>query len=143
MSPSRKVALSWLPASAYMGILFYLSSLSGDEVKLPDFTMSDKVIHFMAYAVLGCLISSRLHLRNIQSGHWLLNSLRESGAVGNFSDRFGPMVGILYGASDEIHQMFVPMREASSLDWAADTLGVMAGCWLCHFLVKKWLIVVG
>ncbi len=143
MSHSRKVALSWLPAATCMGLLFYLSSLPGDEVKLPDFWMSDKVIHFMAYAGLGCLIASRLYLRNIQSGPHLLNIFRDSGTVGNSSDRLGPIVGILYGASDEIHQMFVPMREASTLDWTADTLGVLAGSWFCHFLVKKYLTAAG
>jgi VanZ family protein len=35
--------------------------------------------------------------------------------------------GSLYGASDEIHQGFVPGRSPEVWDWVADTLGSIAG----------------
>ncbi len=33
----------------------------------------------------------------------------------------------LYGASDEWHQAFVPMRESSIRDWYADVIGAALG----------------
>jgi hypothetical protein len=37
------------------------------------------------------------------------------------------LAGHLYGASDEVHQMFVPEREADFLDMATDGLGAWVG----------------
>ena len=38
---------------------------------------------------------------------------------------------VLYGASDEVHQMFVPGRTASFDDLLADTIGALVGANLC------------
>jgi VanZ family protein len=38
----------------------------------------------------------------------------------------------LYGVSDEIHQYFVPFREADLLDVLADTLGGILGVYIYH-----------
>ena len=52
------------------------------------------------------------------------------------------LVVVLYAASDEFHQKFVPTREASVLDVAIDTLGAVAGLILIrsvHYLqCKGW-----
>jgi VanZ family protein len=32
-----------------------------------------------------------------------------------------------YGATDEYHQMFVPLRHAELADWIADTIGASIG----------------
>jgi VanZ family protein len=37
------------------------------------------------------------------------------------------LIGLLYGASDEWHQSFVPGRTPSAGDLAADGIGVLAG----------------
>jgi VanZ family protein len=37
------------------------------------------------------------------------------------------LAGAVYAASDEIHQLFVPGRQASVLDWALDVAGVVCG----------------
>ena len=33
----------------------------------------------------------------------------------------------VYGLTDEVHQAFVPLREASWQDWLADTMGAVIG----------------
>ena len=118
-SPTRALygpqALSWLPALIGMGILFYTSSLPGDEIHLPPFPYSDKAVHFAAYAVLGILIAWR-------------KGLQGSPADGR-PDWIGIIVGMLYAAGDEIHQLFVPLRMFDFSDMAADFLGVAAGVW--------------
>jgi len=35
--------------------------------------------------------------------------------------------GIVYAATDEVHQLFVSGRHGSPLDWLIDTAGVVAG----------------
>ena len=101
--------LAWLPATAWAGLIFWLSSLP--TVPAPEVPYIDKVAHFGAYAVLGALLAfaadrSRTPL---------------AAAV---------LLGVLYGASDEVHQMFVPGRSADVLDWCADAAGVLAAVYL-------------
>ena len=101
--------LSWVPAAAWAGVIFWLSSrrtLPGPE--LPYF---DKVAHFGAYAVLGGLLA------------FATDRSRVTVIV-------AVALGLLYGASDEIHQMFVPGRSPDVLDWAADAAGVITACYL-------------
>lgn len=109
-----------------MGLIFYLSSLPGDEIHLPDFRFSDKAVHFLAYAVLGGLLATRLILGR-RLAAWGILPVTGNGAGG--ADRLGPAVGILFGVSDEIHQLFVPLREFGLGDMAADALGVAAAYW--------------
>jgi VanZ family protein len=55
------------------------------------------------------------------------------------------LISALYGASDEIHQYFVPERSSEFLDWAADAIGAALLfpthkllMWLIHFEKKLW-----
>jgi VanZ family protein len=127
MSPDGRapgaLLLSWVPALLAMGTIFYLSSLPGDEIQLPEFRFSDKAVHFLAYTVLGALIGMR-------------RSWRRDPAAG-LPDPIGLAVGILFGVSDEVHQLYVPLRMFSVGDMVADGLGVMAGVWLSRRLARR------
>lgn len=98
--------LAWLPAVAWAAVIFALSSrprlLAGPEV--PGL---DKAAHFGAYAILG----------------WLLARAADRSALPLV---VGVLLGLLYGASDEVHQMYVPGRSPDVLDWFADAAGVAA-----------------
>jgi VanZ family protein len=100
-----------------MAAIFWLSSIPGDTLPLPEFRFSDKLAHFLAYALLGLLIAARAPIRERRVGR---------GAAARI-DWPGAAIGILYGVSDEIHQLYVPMRLFSLADIAADALGVAAG----------------
>lgn len=106
-------ALAWLPAAAWAGTIFYLSSRP--RVPSPDVPGFDKVAHFGAYAVLGVLLA-------FAAGRSALPI-----AV-------AALLGVAYGATDEIHQMFVPGRSPDVLDWCADAAGVLAAC----ILYTRW-----
>ncbi|MDR2491693.1 MAG: VanZ family protein [Spirochaetaceae bacterium] len=41
-----------------------------------------------------------------------------------------------YGVLDEFHQSFVPGRQVSAFDWAADTVGAVLGCAAGWFSVR-------
>lgn len=105
--------LPWLPAAAWAATIFWLSSrptLPGPEI--PYF---DKVAHFGAYALLGALLAFGADRSRVPLAVALV-------------------LGVLYGASDEIHQMYVPGRSPDVLDWAADAAGVATAC----FLYTRW-----
>lgn len=72
---------------------------------------SDKIKHFVAYAILGGLC-----WRSLGDGcsRW---------------KRFGLAIGIsaVYGATDEFHQSFVVGRSCDFCDWLADVIGASVG----------------
>ncbi|MBI3962103.1 MAG: VanZ family protein [Deinococcus sp.] len=80
-------------------------AVSAQEVELPPGL--DKLTHALLYLPLG----------------WLLARATGRAPV-------ALAVAALYGASDEIHQYFVPGRAASLGDLAADLLGSALGAWL-------------
>ena len=102
---------AWGPALLWAAVIFTASA----EHRVPraDFGGSDKVAHFGAYGVLGAAL-----------------------AYGGAATRVGmlPLIaaGSLYGASDEVHQSFVPGRSPDPMDWIADTLGTLAGVLALH-----------
>jgi VanZ family protein len=109
--------LRWAPALVWAAVIFVLSSLAG--LPAPPGGFTDKHAHFAAYAVLCTLIVWALTDRAPARTTWTV-------AVA------AVVLASLYGASDEWHQSFVPGREVSALDWAADTAGAVmaaAGLW--------------
>lgn len=109
----RRLA-AWLPALAWAGAIFVLSSrptLPAPQL-IPH---ADKAAHFVAYLVGGALLAHAV----LASGAPLALAVA---------------LGWLYGASDEWHQSFVPGRSVDVFDWIADALGVMAGA----YLYNRW-----
>jgi VanZ family protein len=100
----RRLA-DWLFPVAWAAFIFSLSAQS--NVPGPEVPGIDKVEHFGAYAVLG----------------WLLVRASDRSRL---PLAVGLALGVLYGASDEIHQMFVPGRSPDVMDWFADAAGVAA-----------------
>jgi VanZ family protein len=101
----------WLPVIAYMAILFQLSS----HPALPGSTLTpDWVQHAVAYAGLAAVT-----LRATSGGRWAGVTAASLAAAW--------LIATIYGASDELHQAFVPSRTADLRDLAADAAGAAAG----------------
>lgn len=83
---------------------------------------SDKVLHFLAYAILGALWMRALRPGPGRAGVGLL--LATALAAG-------------FGAVDEWHQSFVPGRSADVLDLLADLLGAVAGAAAYAYLIGR------
>lgn len=103
---------SWALLVAYMGLIFWLSSLTVLPVPM-RFPYEDKLIHAIAYAVMGFLAGNAFADGTQKKRFWLAFALVS-----------------LYGISDELHQAFVPGRETSFGDWLADTVGAWIGAYL-------------
>jgi VanZ family protein len=100
-------AYLWLPPLIYMAAIFHFSS---ESQPLPELTalVWDKILHTIEYAGLGFLVFRAL---NGEGTGW-----RRAAAL-------TLVIVSLYGASDEWHQSFVPMRSSNVSDWLVDMLG--------------------
>jgi len=115
----------WMPVALYAGAIFYLSAQPHPEEQLPSFLLkevSDKVLHLLEYSVLGALC--------YRAFRWGLN-----GQVAARALIIAIVAASLYGLTDEVHQLFVPFRESSWLDWLADTIGAAIGALSWRFVL--------
>ena len=101
----------WLPPAAYMLLIFYVSSQSRPMPIVTEHVW-DKLLHFAEYAALGAL---------------LFRALRGEGLSWALAFAAAAVATAAYGATDEWHQSFVPLRDASVQDWLTDLLGGAAG----------------
>jgi VanZ family protein len=99
----------WGPLVLYMAFIFFMSSQQrpGLFASYPDY-----LLHGSGYFVLGVL-----SIRAVGKG---LASPRSLAVIA-----VGVAIAVLYGASDEWHQSFVPGRDASVSDWMADSVGAL------------------
>lgn len=113
-SPGRVTGFAWyvLPLLVYCGALFYVSSLP--QPPMPDlgFDWGDKLAHAGAFFVMALLA--------YRAARWLFPAKKLGRTI-----IIGICFASLYGATDEIHQYFVPERSTDILDWVADTIGAL------------------
>jgi VanZ family protein len=128
----RPRARSYLAAAiAWAALLFALSQIPGPALAELGFDIWDKAAHAVAYAPLGFLVAVWL-LRRTPAAEPRELFLRAALAAA---------IAALYGVTDEIHQSFVPGRQPSASDVAADLVGGAFGgfaCALFAFRRKRW-----
>ena len=119
---ARELVLAWLPAAAYMALIWFVSSLETPGFPTALFPLRDKGVHATEYGVLGFLVA-----------HACLRTFPHHGRARVAAVAI--LAGVLWGTLDEIHQAFVPGRSADVLDLLADSVGVTLGTlarWLAH-----------
>ena len=104
----------WLPVIIYAAAIFIASSISEPLKGVELFPYSDKLLHFLEYAIFGFLMIRALS--SSKPGKSLL-FLRVAAVV----------IVVLYGFTDEVHQYFVPQRDMDILDLLSDGLGAFIG----------------
>ena len=110
---SRALRL-WSPVAAWMAVIFAVSSITlpASVAVIPDWST-----HGSAYALLSLLCCRAL-----------------AGGLGAPLRRKDALLAVVlcaaYGATDEVHQHFVPGRQATVADLAKDVVGAAAGAWL-------------
>ena len=121
--PSEKgFIVNQLPAILCALFIFVGSSIPGKDFPDLGIFSYDKIIHFSAYLVLTFLTYRALRYQNrvrflSNNAHWI-----------------ALLFAIGYGAIDELHQSFVPGRDADPYDWIADS----AGSLVCLLAVSRW-----
>jgi VanZ family protein len=108
---------------AWAGLLFVLSSIPDLQFPVRVFSWDDKIQHALAYAPVGWLFLRAIVWKKTFTRRVLWLAI---------------LAGALYGATDELHQHFVPGRVADWTDWLADTIGVALGAWLFYRWRRKF-----
>jgi VanZ family protein len=103
-----------------MAAIFHFSSLS-QPVPVVTEHVWDKLLHTIEYAGLGLL---------------LFRAVRGEGINWRGSVALTLVIVSAYGASDEWHQSFVPLRSSDVQDWFVDMLGGLIGV-MCYAVVNR------
>ncbi len=112
---SRFALTHLLPWLLYCLLIFWFSAQS-DPARLSPVKVPDKIAHLVLYAGFGFLFMR------------LLLGLEEGEKVDIVKLLFWSLsAALLYGLSDEFHQLFVPGREFSWMDLLADGAGGYLG----------------
>lgn len=101
----------WLPVVVQMSLIFYFSSQPSDSAVLEKYPLPGFIGHLTGYGLLGLLLYRAF---NRGFSPWELRNAYKS-----------VLFGLFYAISDEIHQLFVPGREASLTDVLIDLTGVL------------------
>ena len=103
----------WTSVVIYSILVFILSSIHGKELNTgpPGF---DKFLHLIEYLILSSLLYNALKASFLYLDLKLLLW-------------FAFFLATLYAISDEIHQIFVPMRQFDVMDIAFDGIGAFLG----------------
>ncbi len=115
----------WLPPVLWMGVIFIVSA----QPILPHYpdTLLDlilkKAAHMIEYGILAFLL-----WRALSRGR---GTLSWSALVTAF------VVSVLYAASDEYHQSFVPGRNGTPVDVGIDAVGALVALLVVGSLGKK------
>jgi VanZ family protein len=113
----------WLPVFIYCLLIYIQSSYPSSE-KIPSILYFDKILHFAAYAFLGGLLLRALKTLPKKNNLKLVMTL-------------SIVLSALYGISDEIHQHYVPSRNADVIDAMADIIGSIFGVYIYQSIWTK------
>lgn len=122
-TPIRKAALNpwfWLALFfIWFGVLWVLSSRSGDMKDLPEIPLFDKFAHFGYFFGGGGILSAAIFTFRNGVVRWPIVFVTVFIVIGG--------VGIL----DEYHQTFTPGRSGNDpFDWLADITGGICGAYV-------------
>lgn len=120
------LAYWWAPPFLIAAIQFGLSSWSSPPQVPFRFPGWDKVMHGLIYFVMAVAT-----LRAIRGYHQFTFKK---------SFKIAMLLCIVYGMTDEIHQVFVPGRAPEWQDWIADAVGsLLGGCaWFVWEKIAPW-----
>ncbi len=113
----------YLPVIIWAVLMMIVSSIPNLGPQPLNFTYGDKIEHFIEYAILGFLLS--LALFKTRSRPILLVAIAICAA---------------YGIIDELHQLFVPGRDADPFDALADIIGSAAGVGIYALLKNRFVL---
>ena len=114
----------WFPVLLYCLAIFIQSSYPSVK-QTQHLPHEDKVLHFVGYAFLGVLF-----LRGFRNSRF--------GTKHKFVMAASILLTGLYGVSDELHQLYVPLRDGNIQDALFDFLGGIFGVYLYQTLSERY-----
>ncbi len=117
-----------LPVLLWMLVIFVSSAIPSYAFPQVEFWGWAKLIHLFYYGTL-CFLARRAFLH--QDRFFLLR---------RYASLFAVLAAVLYGATDEVHQLFTPGRHGMALDVAIDSLGAclfLAGAQVLSLLSRR------
>jgi len=126
LNRTRSLIRYWGPVWVYATLIFGGSSISTPPDVIVSLLkdVSDKLLHLCEYGILGAL--SYRACRHA-AGPWVARHAVVMAVVGS----------AFYGLTDEVHQLYVPFRQADALDLMADTVGAFVGAWSWRRLEQR------
>lgn len=112
-----------LPLILFLVFIFIMSSIPGDSIADITFEISDKLIHAAVYFVLYFLFQHSLH------------NQEKFPLIKQHAFLFAFLFTVLYGASDEFHQYYVPTRESDIYDLVADAVGGLVAYFTAKLII--------
>lgn len=105
--------------------IFSFSSFPGDSLPDLSFEFSDKIVHLVIYLLL--MISFFIAIFNSSEK----NILKKSPIIYSF------IITILFGATDELHQYFIPNRSCDIWDFVANSVGALIAGYIIYIYFRK------
>jgi len=106
---------NWALVILYAGLIFYVSHQPGVPIiegtlleTFFNYSIKIGLAHFIEYAILSLLLFRALYVSKVRN------------AV-----VYSAIISIIYGATDEFHQLFVPNRFFDLMDLFFDSLGAI------------------
>jgi len=122
----KNIFVYWFPLTAYAALIFIQSSFPPSDT-IPALPYLDKCLHGIGYALLAILFYRAYNTLKIRNRLLLVMFL-------------SILSSTLYGISDEIHQFYVPHRNAEPgdvvADFAGSVMGIIAYSW---FVKHSWI----
>ncbi|MFA4872368.1 MAG: VanZ family protein [Patescibacteria group bacterium] len=114
----------WLFPLFWVLLIFLGSSIPGGSIPAPV-SVASQVLHACEYAVLAYLIARAFSQTKKEPKHSFSAII-----ILAFS------ISVLYGATDELHQLYVPGRHPDSMDVFVDALGSGIGVFVWYRLKR-------
>jgi VanZ family protein len=103
-------------------LIFYSSSQTNiPAIAMPIFSLSDKLAHFLEFALFGSLL-----FLTFASAGWR-----------PWDAPLAIILGGIYGTTDEMHQFFVPGRVADPMDALINLAGVFVAVLILAYIDRR------
>lgn len=134
-------ALSWTAVAAIAAFIFFMSAKDGTTLDTGSGLLS-----LMKNALSDALAAVAGHPVDISPLGHFAEFFLFGGALANALRFHAParramaaacVLASLYGISDEIHQIFVPLRTCDPADWVVDTVAAILGAMALTALIAR------
>lgn len=137
--------MRFIPAFVWMGIIFYLSAQPAEESSELSSNAMQLILQFVGNIIavdetsFHYMVRKGAHLSAYLLLAMLMMFATERGRMRGWSQAgFVMVICVLYAASDEVHQLFVPGRGGQLSDVGIDAIGALVGV-VCYMIVRKGL----